>query len=114
MTLTLEPSTAVPLRTDADNTIRIGQTRVPLETLMHSWNSGSSPEEIVEAFPALHLDDVYATIAYVLRHPNEIKAYLEESAQTEKAALENLKIWFPESESLRTKILARAKAKGLR
>jgi uncharacterized protein (DUF433 family) len=114
MTLTLEPSTAVPLRTDADNTIRIGQTRVPLETLMHTWNSGSSPEEIVEAFPALHLDDVYAVIAYVLRHPAQIKVYLEESKEAEETALENLKTWFPASESLRSKVLARAKAKGLR
>ena len=114
MTLTLEPSTTVPLRTDADNTIRIGQTRVPLETLMHSWNSGSSPEEIVEAFPALHLDDVYAVIAYVLRHPDQIKTYLEESKEAEKVALENLKTWFPPSEHLRNKVLARAKAKGLR
>lgn len=113
MTLILEPSTTVPLRTDADNTIRIGQTRVPLETLMHSWNSGSSPEEIVEAFPALHLDDVYAVIAYVLRHPEQIKLYLEESAQAEKTALENLKTWFPQSETLRNKVLAGAKAKGL-
>ncbi len=114
MTLTLEPSTTVPLRTDADNTIRIGQTRVPLETLMHSWNSGSSPEEIVEAFPALHLDDVYAVIAYVLRHPDQIKSYLEESKEAEEVALENLKTWFPASETLRTRVLARAKAKGLR
>jgi hypothetical protein len=53
-------------------------------------------------------------IAYVLRHPAQIKVYLEESKEAEETALENLKTWFPASESLRSKVLARAKAKGLR
>ena len=61
MTLILEPTTTVPLRTDANGVIRVGTSRVTLETLLHVWQQGSSPEEIVEAFPVLHLDDVMFT-----------------------------------------------------
>jgi uncharacterized protein (DUF433 family) len=110
MTFAFEPTTAVPLRTDANNTVRIGQTRVTLETLVRTWNQGSSPEEIVEAYPALHLDDVYAVIAYVLRHPAEVKAYMQETEVAEQQTLESIKTWFPESPALRARVLARANA----
>ena len=113
MTLILEPTTTVPLRTDANGVIRVGQSRVTLETLLHVWQQGSSPEEIVEAFPVLRLDDVYAVVAYVLRHPDDMKTYLEESRLEQNLALENIKTWFPNTD-FRARVLARATAKGLR
>jgi uncharacterized protein (DUF433 family) len=113
MTLALEPTTAVPLRTDPNGVIRVGQSRVTLETLLHSWQQGSSPEEIVEAFPVLRLDDVYAVIAYVLRHEEDMKTYLQESKLEQGQALENIKVWFPNAD-FRARVLARAAAKGLR
>jgi uncharacterized protein (DUF433 family) len=93
--------------------IRVGKSRVTLETLLHSWQQGSSPEEIVEAFPVLRLDDVYAVIAYVLRHEEDMKTYLQESKLEQVQALENIKVWFPNTD-FRARVLARAAAKGLR
>lgn len=111
--LALEPTTHVPLRTDTNGVIRIGQSRVTLETLLHSWQQGASPEEIVEAFPVLQLDDVYAVITYILRHPQNIKSYLLESQLDQAKTLENSKEWFPNTD-FRTRILTRANQKGLR
>ncbi len=113
MTLTLEPTTAVPLRTDANGVIRVENSRVTLETLLHSWQQGSSPEEIVEAFPVLKLDDVYAVVAYILRHEDDMRTYLRDCKLEQGQALENIKAWFPNTD-FRTRVLARAAAKGLR
>lgn len=68
----------VPLRTDADGVVRVGQTRVPLDTVVTVFDLGASPEEIVQQFPALDLADVYATVGYYLRHRDEVTDYLRE------------------------------------
>ena len=46
---------------------RIGATRVRLDTVVQSFETGASAEEIAEDYP-LKLDDVYAVITYYLRH----------------------------------------------
>jgi uncharacterized protein (DUF433 family) len=78
------PLTAVqeapPLTTHADGAVRVGGTRVTLDTVVHAYDTGASPEEIVLSFPSLALPDVYATIAYALRHRGEVDAYLAERA----------------------------------
>ena len=68
----------VPLRHDLGGVIRVGQTRVTLETVVAVFEAGASPEEIVERFDTLQLADVYAVIAYYLRHRNEVRVYRQE------------------------------------
>lgn len=70
-----EPS---PLRTDAQGVVRVGNTRVPIDTVVHFYLAGCSPEGIVDRFPTLSLADVYSTIGYYLRHRTEVDRYLEE------------------------------------
>jgi uncharacterized protein (DUF433 family) len=111
MELTLEPTTHVPLRTDASGVIRIGRTRIPLETVLHHWQQGASPEEIVEALPALRLDDVYAVVTYILRHQEAVQEYMQQSQLEEQSAMTHLRT--TARTEFRTRILARAKAKGL-
>src|SRR6266851_2657573 len=67
-----------PLRTDQDGVIRIGPTRVTLDTVIHTFNEGATPEEIVMKFPALALADIYAAVTYYLQHRVEVDAYLAE------------------------------------
>ena len=67
-----------PLMADKDNVIRIGKTRVTLDTLIYTFNLGATPEEIVQQYPALDLATVYAAIAYYLQHRQEIDLYLGE------------------------------------
>jgi len=67
----------IPLRTDADGVIRVGGTRVTLETVVDVFNTGATPEEIAQDFSALRLDDVYAVITYYLRHRAEVDEYVQ-------------------------------------
>jgi uncharacterized protein (DUF433 family) len=67
----------VPLRVEEDGTIRIGTTRVTLDVLLQSFKNGNAAETIVHKFPTLQLADVYAVIAYYLRHKYDLEAYLQ-------------------------------------
>ena len=66
----------VPLTEDADGVLRVGGTRVPLDTVVVAYEAGATPEEICLDFPTLQLDDVYSVLTYYLRHRPEVEAYL--------------------------------------
>src|SRR5215212_9709282 len=76
----------VPLRLDAQGTIRVGQSRVTLDTVIGAFHQGASPEAIARQFPAVTLAEVYGTIAYYLQHQAEMDAYLQ-ARQAAAAAL---------------------------
>lgn len=69
---------ALPLRKWDDGSIRIGDSRVPIERVVFLFNQGQTPEQIVLAFPSLQLDDVYVVVAQYLRHRKEIDAYVRQ------------------------------------
>lgn len=71
--LTTDP---IPLSTDRHGVVRVGGTRVTLDSVVGAFLQGASAEEIALRYDALSLSDVYATIAHYLRHRNEIDAYL--------------------------------------
>jgi uncharacterized protein (DUF433 family) len=75
MTLSLaaEP---VPIIVDADGVARVGGTRVTLDTVVRAFKRGGAAEEIAESYSPLALADVYAVIAYYLRHESDVEAYL--------------------------------------
>jgi uncharacterized protein (DUF433 family) len=68
----------VPIRVSADGVALVGDTRVPIDTVVHAFERGWTPETIVRKFPTLRLPDVYAVVAYYLRHTDEVQAYLRE------------------------------------
>jgi uncharacterized protein (DUF433 family) len=81
LTLQVDP---VPLREEASGVIRVGDSRIPLERVVAEFERGASPESIVHAYDTLCLADVYAVIAYYLRHKDEVQAYVrrrEEEAE---------------------------------
>ena len=111
-TMTFEPMT-VPLREDETGAIRVGNTRVLLDLVIHAFRDGASPEDIVESYDALSLGDVYGVITYCLRHPDPVQAYLqrrEQEAQTVRARIEASQ---PPRPNLRAMLLARARSKGM-
>jgi uncharacterized protein (DUF433 family) len=71
-----ETTERVPIRTDADGVIRVGGTRVTLDTLVAAFDAGATAEEIVQQYPSIALADAYSVIAYYLRHQPEIEEYL--------------------------------------
>ena len=74
-------SESPPLREDADGALRVGQSRVLLELVIRAFQDGATPETIVQRYSTLALPDVYAVIAYYLRHRNEVEAYLARREQ---------------------------------
>ena len=106
MTLTLEPET-VPLTVDQDGVVRVGPTRVPLDTVVEAFHEGYSAEEIVEQYSSLEIGDVYAVIAYYLRHRLDVNAYLE--GRREQAALvrRDYESRFPPKPGLREKLMSK-------
>jgi uncharacterized protein (DUF433 family) len=67
---------APPLREDADGALRVGGSRVLLELVVRAFQDGATPETIVQRYETLTLPDVYAVVAYYLRHRAEIDDYL--------------------------------------
>lgn len=101
MTLDLEPAT-LPLRPDPHGVVRVGGTRMTLESVLHAYLDGESAEGIAERFPALYLADVHATIAWFLRHRTDAEAYL--AAAHAEAAAQSAS---PDAAGLRARLLAR-------
>lgn len=66
----------LPLRQDEHGTIRVGNTRVTLELVIHAHEGGATAEEIARRFDTLEAADVHAVIAYFLRHRREVDDYL--------------------------------------
>ncbi|MBN1105334.1 MAG: DUF433 domain-containing protein [Deltaproteobacteria bacterium] len=67
----------IPIFADPDGVIRVGNTRVTLDTLVGAFSDGATAEEIVQQYPSLKLADVYQVIGYYLRRPLEVEAYLQ-------------------------------------
>jgi len=65
-----------PLRVDETGTIRIGESQILLEVIVREYEEGADPESIASAYPPLQVAEVYAAIAYYLRHRSELDAYL--------------------------------------
>ena len=102
---------AVPLRVEPETgRVRVGDTRVPIDTVLYHHNRGVSPRTIVRNFPTLILPDVYAVIAYYLQHREEVDAYLQAWKAYEEAVWE---VAAAEDDGFMERIHARAKAMGL-
>jgi len=111
-TMTFDPI-AVPLHEDEYGAIRVGETRVLLDLVIHAFRDGATAEGIVESYEALNLADVYAVISYYLCHPEPIDAYLrrrENEAEVIRAKIEASQ---PSRPNLRAMLMARARAKGM-
>jgi uncharacterized protein (DUF433 family) len=104
MTMTIEPMT-VPLTVDPDGTIRVGGTRLILDLVIHQFQQGASPEQIVQAYDVVRLADVYAVIAYYLNHQAEIDAYLAEGEEKARKWREYFAAQIPEEVRQRLRAL---------
>jgi uncharacterized protein (DUF433 family) len=67
-----------PLLADKDGVMRVGGTRIPLDTVIHAFDEGSTAEEIASRYPVLKLADIYAVIAYYLNEREAVQQYLSQ------------------------------------
>jgi len=93
----LEISQTISLTKTSDGTIRIGKTRVALESVIHHFSLGATAEEIAQKFPSLTLPEVYSVIAYFLNNHEEVAKYVLQQEQ--------------ESDIIQTEILAKNQPK---
>ena len=85
----------VPVVTDAQGVMRVAGTRVPLDTVVAAYQKGETPEQIAQDYSALETADIYAAIAYYLRHRHEVEAYLERHREKARSVHEEFKQRFP-------------------
>jgi uncharacterized protein (DUF433 family) len=105
LTVSAEP---VPIKADKNGVLKIGKTRVTLDTVVTVFLNGATPEEIVQQYPVLELADVYHVISYFLRHQDEVMNYLEkEHALAEETHQKMLMLFNPTG--IRERLLARKK-----
>src|SRR5712691_39957 len=105
----LEKTQAMPLRLTEDGTIRIADSRVSLDSVVHHYKLGASAEQIAQKFPALDLADVYAAITYYLNHEETIEEYLrqqEAEGDEVQKEIESAPQYQENSAELRARLLA--------
>jgi uncharacterized protein (DUF433 family) len=100
------PPDRVPIETDTDGVIRVGGTRVTLDTLIAAFDAGATAEEIAQQYDSVTLADVYSVIGYYLRHQSEVRAYLAERQQKAAESREEDERRF-DPKGVRDRLLAR-------
>ncbi len=90
-TLTLN----LPLRLDEAGRWRVGNTRIPIETVIIAFQQGSSPEQIVENFDVLQLAHVYQIVGYYLEHQAELDNYMTQYVAEGDAIRHQMEALYP-------------------
>ena len=99
---------APPLRL-ADGILRVGRTRVSLDTVIYAFNQGCTPNVILRKYPSLELADIYSTIACYLRNREMMDAYLANRRKFEEEVRREIEAEEP-FEKIRERLLARRAA----
>jgi uncharacterized protein (DUF433 family) len=107
-TLVAKPA---PLRQDDDGVLRVGRTRVRLDSVLGALNAGCSAEEIVLKYPSLDLTEIYGVIAYYLWHRDEVDAYLASRQALSDQAKQETERRFP-NQGIRERLLSRRSGAG--
>lgn len=111
MTLVIEPL-PVPLHADESGTIRVGDTRIPLERVIETYRAGNTPEAIVEQFDVLRLADVYAVLGYYLTHEEEVNDYLHRQEELGDEVQRQVEALMPPRPGLVDELQARLARRG--
>src|SRR5437868_8287708 len=59
-----------------DGNYYIAGTRISLDSIVHAFRRGESPETICQNFELLRLEEVFGAITYYLANQSDIDAYL--------------------------------------
>lgn len=96
----------IPLETDADGVVRVGGTRVTLDTIVTAFQDGASAEEIVYQYPSLNLADVYSVVGYYLQRRAAVELYLRKRQRQAEEVREQNEARF-DPRGIRDRLLAR-------
>lgn len=110
MTLVIETQ-PLPLTLDTDGVVRVGGTRVTLDTVIEAFLQGATAEEIAYQYPSLTLPDIYSVIGYYLRQRSEVEKYLRRRQQQAATVKKQNEAQF-DPYAVRDRLLARRAKKG--
>ena len=99
-------SIPLPLKLDKTGVVRVGGTRVTLDTVVRAFIRGATAEEIAQQYPSLSLPDIYATISYYLQNREDVEKYLEMRQRHTQSVKEENQRRFDQS-GIRERLLAR-------
>ena len=97
---------APPLRRGVSDAVYVGNTRVLLERVIHAFQEGATPEDIVQRYPTTCLADVYASITYYLRHREAIEQYLEERERIARSVRQRIEAHQGDLSGIRDRLLS--------
>ena len=97
----------VPLQMEPEGRIRVIGTRVPLDTIIGAYDDGATPEGIVDSYSTVSIADVYAIIAYYLRHQAEVREYLKRREIEADRIRREFEAEFPPTPGLRERLMSR-------
>lgn len=86
--------------------MRVGGTRVTLDSVVTAFREGETAEGIKQLYPTLNLDDVYLVIGWYLRHRNQVDAYLARREGEVARLREEIEVYFDPA-GVRDRLLAR-------
>ena len=109
MAIIIQPE-APPLRQDASGALRVGSSRVLVELVVRAFQDGATPEAIAQRYPTATLADMYAVLAYYLRHRQEVDAYLAAREQRAQEVRQRIESQQGDLADLRRRILARQRS----
>jgi uncharacterized protein (DUF433 family) len=73
----IQPHTKSYVKVDEHGVMRVGDTRVMLDSVVASFEQGHTAETIRAQYPALTLEEVYGAITYYLANRQEVAEYLQ-------------------------------------
>lgn len=89
---------------------RVTGSRVSMDSIIHGYHEGWTPEQFVEQFPTLSLEQVHGAIAFYLRNRQMMDEYIErQNERCEQLRQESAE----KNRELRERIRERAQDLGL-
>lgn len=86
--------------------IRLKGTRMSIDTIVEEFNKGAAPQGIVENYPTLTLEQVYAAITYYLHNKAEVDEYIRRGEEIAEAFYQEHLKQPPDAVTLRLRALA--------
>ena len=107
-TLITEPP---PLRLDEGGVLRVGGTRVRLDSVITAFQSGCGVAAIQRKFPSLEQADIYAVLTYYFWNREKVDAYLEERRRLAEEVRQEIEARDP-SDGILERLIERRAARG--
>jgi uncharacterized protein (DUF433 family) len=89
-----------------DGVLKVGDTRVSLDTVVYHFNNGEDAAQIQDQYDSMSLAQVHAAIAYYLHNKADVDAYVAEQEVRQEEIRKRIERDFP-SKVTREMLLAR-------